>query len=255
VRTLRYYDRLGLLSPSSRSESGYRLYSDQDLLRLQEILALKFLGFSLDEIKRCLAAGPRRLQTVLAQQKAMMREKRAQLDAIVRAIDHAERLVQADPSSWEPIVRVIEVIQMQQKEDWVDKYFTPEQRAMMDRLSQTAYTEEARQKLIQRKPWTEADQQQASAQWAAVYAEVSRLTAAGADPAGPEGQAVAKSWSDLIAAFTQHDPELEAGLKRWWGNYEKLPDREKPLTGVVPTQSPEESQFIQAALAAYQQSQ
>ncbi|MGW7043558.1 MerR family transcriptional regulator [Streptomyces avermitilis] len=49
VRTLHHYDRTGLLSPSGRSHAGYRLYSDADLARLQQILFYRELGFSLDE--------------------------------------------------------------------------------------------------------------------------------------------------------------------------------------------------------------
>lgn len=45
VRTLRYYDQVGLLKPTAYSPAGHRLYTDQDLLQLQRILALKFLGF------------------------------------------------------------------------------------------------------------------------------------------------------------------------------------------------------------------
>lgn len=54
ARTLRFYDKVGLLSPSEYTEAGHRLYSDKDLWSLQQILALKFLGFSLEEIKVCL---------------------------------------------------------------------------------------------------------------------------------------------------------------------------------------------------------
>ena len=59
VRTLRYYDKMGLLSPSQYTESGYRLYTNEDLLSLQNILALKFLGFPLEEIRVLLRTGPR----------------------------------------------------------------------------------------------------------------------------------------------------------------------------------------------------
>ena len=65
VRTLRYYDKEGLLSPTEYSEAGYRLYSDEDLVNLQQILALKFLGFALDEIKVFIKRGPRSLERVL----------------------------------------------------------------------------------------------------------------------------------------------------------------------------------------------
>src|SRR5438105_224203 len=70
IRTLRYYDSVGLLAPSHYTEAGYRLYTSEDLVSLQQILALKFLGFSLEEIKCCLQAGPKGLPEVLAQQKA-----------------------------------------------------------------------------------------------------------------------------------------------------------------------------------------
>jgi DNA-binding transcriptional MerR regulator len=44
VRALHHYDRLGLLKPSGRTNSGYRLYTDRDLVRLEQIVVLKFLG-------------------------------------------------------------------------------------------------------------------------------------------------------------------------------------------------------------------
>jgi len=51
VRTLQHYDDIGLLKPSQRSDSGYRLYSDKDVLKLQQIITLKYLGLSLKKIK------------------------------------------------------------------------------------------------------------------------------------------------------------------------------------------------------------
>src|ERR671917_39272 len=54
VRTLHYYDEIGLLSPSRRTDSGYRLYTAEDVVRLQQIKSLRALGFSLREIQGCL---------------------------------------------------------------------------------------------------------------------------------------------------------------------------------------------------------
>ncbi len=54
VRTLHHYDEIGLLAPSFHTESGHRLYTDRDVARLQQILSLRQLGFSLDEIRACL---------------------------------------------------------------------------------------------------------------------------------------------------------------------------------------------------------
>ena len=54
VRTLQYYDTIGLLPPAERTEAGYRLYDDAALSRLQQILLFKELGFQLGEIKSIL---------------------------------------------------------------------------------------------------------------------------------------------------------------------------------------------------------
>jgi hypothetical protein len=170
----------------------------------------------------------------------------------VTAIEETERLLRDDPDAWEPIVKVIEVIQMQQKNDWVGKYFTPEQQRKMQELSDSSYTESARQKLATRGgAWTEEDQKQASAQWEWVFAELKRLAAAGADPAGPEAQEWAKVRTGLLDAFTQRDPEIEAGLNTFWKNVSQMPAAERPVA--LPKQSEAETAFMERALAVYQE--
>jgi DNA-binding transcriptional MerR regulator len=54
IRTLHYYDKIGLLKPSERLSNGYRVYSNRDLQRLEKIIALKFLGFTLARIQQLL---------------------------------------------------------------------------------------------------------------------------------------------------------------------------------------------------------
>jgi DNA-binding transcriptional MerR regulator len=255
IRTLRYYDKEGLLSPSAYSESGYRLYTDDDLVNLQQILALKFLGFSLDEIKALLRPTPRSLQDVLAQQKAMMQAKRTQLDGIIQAIDETEKLLETGQCDWESLVRVIQAIQMEQNKDWVNKYFTPEQQAEMQNLHDQSYSEEARKRFAEvhgGREWTEADQEQASAQWAAIGADIARLSAANADPASPEAQDVARRHSELIGAFTGGDPEIARGLNNWWQNYDALPADRKPFQSPY---TPEQQAWMDKALEAYRQNQ
>ena len=252
-RTLRYYDAVGVLSPSHYSESGYRLYTDKDLRTLQCVLALKFLGFSLEEVKQYLGRGPVQFTKALAQQKAMLLDRKRQIDTILKAIAHTESLLTTGQPGWEAIVGVIEGIQMEQKQNWVDKYFEPEQVQMLDKLNRDSYSEEAREKLKQRGPWTEADQERASQQWAHVYSESDRLAAAGADPAGEEGQAVAKLKSDLLMSFTQGDPQITEGLKKFWENMRALPADQQPLAKVMPPISPEGSAFLEQAMAIYKE--
>lgn len=251
-RTLRYYDRVGLLSPSSYTEAGYRLYTNEDLLNLQQILALKFLGFSLEEIKALLRTGPRQIQEVLAQQKAMMQEKRRQLDSIIKALDEAEKLVLADGRIWQAIIGMIQAMQMEKKPEWQDKYFTPEQREMMNQLSQSSYSEEAKRKLKQfhSDEWTEEDQKRVDTQYAFLASELKRLVAEGADPASPDAQSAAHLYHELIFGFTQGDSDIKAGLKNWWQNYDKLTEEARP---VQMPYSKEEGEFLAKATEIYNQ--
>ncbi|HLJ53571.1 MAG TPA: MerR family transcriptional regulator [Chthonomonadaceae bacterium] len=250
LRTLRYYDAAGLLSPGRRTEAGYRLYTETDLQTLQRILALKFLGFSLDEIKRYLARGPRRLDSALAQQRAMLLDRRKQIDAILRAISQTERLLADGQPGWDAVTDVIERIQMEQKTEWMSKYFRPDQLQTLDALHKSAYSPEAQERLARRPEWTEADQERANAQWAHVAAEADRLAAAGADPAGDEGQELAAYKQALLDQFTQRDPQVEAGLKQFWERHNALPADQQPLAGVIPPIGSAGSAFLEQAMAA-----
>ena len=70
VRTLQYYDKEGLFSPSATSDGGRRLYTHKDLVKLHQILSLKHLGFSLEDIKNRLVSldTPAEIASVLAEQ-------------------------------------------------------------------------------------------------------------------------------------------------------------------------------------------
>ncbi len=254
ARALRFYDKVGLLSPSKYTEAGHRLYSDEDLWSLQQILALKFLGFSLEEIKVCLQTDPERLQEALSAQKAMMREKRVLLDAVIQAIEKAEALLRSNHGDWESIIDVIHVMQMEQNKDWVNKYLTVEQQQKMAEISAKSYSPEAKQKLAEwGKHWTEEDQKRASQQWDVVFAELRRLVTEGKDPSGAEGQALAKRQSELIGQFTRGDADVTSGLQQWWENHDELNAQERPLAMYSYTE--EEESFLQKALQHYQQGQ
>src|SRR5215510_8070492 len=85
VRTLHHYDRIGLLKPSGHTGAGYRLYQKQDLVRLQQIVTLKFIGFSLKQIKDLLNRNSFDLGLALSQQRQIITEKRQQLDLAIKA--------------------------------------------------------------------------------------------------------------------------------------------------------------------------
>jgi DNA-binding transcriptional MerR regulator len=87
VRTLHHYDEIGLLRPSGRSRSSYRLYTGQDLERLQQILFFRELGFSLEDIGRILKDPSFDRREALVAQRALLVEKGERLRAMVTLID------------------------------------------------------------------------------------------------------------------------------------------------------------------------
>lgn len=87
VRTLHHYDEIGLLVPDQVTDAGYRMYSDANLERLQQILFFKELGFSLKEIKNILDDPAFDAEEALHMHKLILLEKRQRLDQMITTID------------------------------------------------------------------------------------------------------------------------------------------------------------------------
>ena len=87
MRTLHHYDPIGLLKPASLSASGYRLYSDANLERLQQILFFRELGFSLQEIKAIIDSPSYDRQDALVTHRRILLEKQNRLERLIRSVD------------------------------------------------------------------------------------------------------------------------------------------------------------------------
>ncbi len=200
IRTLHHYDHLGLLKPTIYSESGYRLYSDADVPRLQQIVTLKFLGFSLKQIGELLDGGVLELPAMLRMQREIMEEKRRQLDRAIRAVDSAERIIlsKSQPDR-DVFIRIIEVITMEQNfqdKEWLKKYYTEEQLADFE----TRALEHP------------GEAEQGTMDWMTLIGDVERAIADGVDPASREGRSLAARWSGLIESFTRGNTNVAKSL-------------------------------------------
>ena len=91
VRTLHHYDEIGLVQPSDRTRAGYRLYGDDDVLRLQQVLVYKELGLPLDEIAAVLDDPQFSRTDALARHRDALLVKRARIDAMLASLDAAIR--------------------------------------------------------------------------------------------------------------------------------------------------------------------
>src|SRR5690625_4451161 len=86
IRTLHHYDQIGLLTPKEITDSGYRLYSEENLETLQQILFFKELGFALKEIKKIINSPSFNRQEALILQRKMLIEKRNKVDKMLETM-------------------------------------------------------------------------------------------------------------------------------------------------------------------------
>ncbi len=87
IRTLHYYHEIGLLTPSGRTGAGYRLYNDDDLLRLQQVLIGRSLGLPLEEIRRWLDDPAFDYAKSLRKQRTLLVERLTETNDMIAAID------------------------------------------------------------------------------------------------------------------------------------------------------------------------
>lgn len=189
VRTLHHYDRIDLLKPSLRLANGYRLYSEKDLLKLQQIIALKFFGFELAQIKTLLQQDVDVMNHFSAQSQLLKEKARAffeasqTLDAIISDCSTSKSI------SWETILKSIEVYRMTQEleETWAGRVLNAKE------LQEYA---EFQHSLKER---SESEKVAFEQSWAALVAEVE--THLDQDPASNLGIDIGKRCMEMINAF------------------------------------------------------
>lgn len=126
-RTLHYYDEIGLLK-AKRTEAGHRYYTKDDLITLQQIVSLKFLGYSLHTIKELLAKERWDTTEYFSFQHKEMIKKRKQLNHAIRMLEHAQQLIdeqgELDPDIFFLLINSVQMEDEHKK--WLKEY-VPEQ--------------------------------------------------------------------------------------------------------------------------------
>lgn len=123
VRTIRYYDQQNILKPSFLTPEGVRFYTDSDFTRLQQILLLKYLGFSLDDIRNITIGDSdyHILKNSLELQKRMVQDKIAQMQLVCKAIEETENSIKdGEGIDWS---NMLEIIHLTNKEDSMRKQY------------------------------------------------------------------------------------------------------------------------------------
>lgn len=115
IRTIRYYDKKGLLKPSFINESGYRMYSDEDFLKLQKILSLKYLGFSLNEIgNMTIHDTSADILKSLKMQIGLVHKKMENLEQMEKALQNTTQILEeTNQIDWTGILNLIHLTDME----------------------------------------------------------------------------------------------------------------------------------------------
>lgn len=145
IRTLHHYDRIGLLRPATHSAGGYRLYGEGDLLRLQQILTLRYLGFPLKRIGELLDRPDFDLLASLRIQQDVLRERIDELEHISTAVgDLVARRQETGAWSWELIIEASEAVGagLTRREETMDAHYTPEQMRQFAAVGEAVGAEE-----------------------------------------------------------------------------------------------------------------
>jgi len=196
VRTLQYYDKEDLLSPSSESEGGFRLYSDKDLVKLLQILMMKELGFPLNQIKMRLSAmdTPQEVIKVITEQIAEIRGKIAMFTESVNAIEMLkEEIEQIETVDFMKYSAILINLRLKNKHYWMVKHFDDE---MFHQIQERLGLEGAAAVI-------ETTNR--------VNISIDELYRSGASPDTEEAQKLAKTQWDMMMEMTGGDLEL---LKR-----------------------------------------
>jgi len=227
VRTLHYYDEIGLLPPARVTEAGYRLYGERELARLQQILLYRELDFPLAEIRALMALGGQERLDALGKQRELLSLKRDRLTRLIRLTD---RLLKGENTM------SFAEFDMTQIEEQKKKYA----REVKERWGKTA-------------AYAESEKRTASygeKEWAEIQGEMEGLFRrfAACMPEGPESpaaQALVKEWQEWISAhFYTCTDEILAGLGQMYTADPRFRENfERTAPGLA--------EFISAAIAAY----
>ncbi len=193
VRALQYYDREGLFSPSCVSEGGRRLYSDKDIVLLHQILSLKSLGFSIDEIKNRLTAvdTPEKALAALTEQSNAIQ---SQINGLSKSLQEIEALkaevLQMQTVDFKKYADIIINLQMGNKYYGLIKHFDEN---LLD-YCHKKFDKETGVEFINK--------------FNAITEKIEKCISEGVAPDGERGQEIAKEFWQLITEFTGGDTSM-----------------------------------------------
>ncbi|MDQ0232440.1 MerR family transcriptional regulator [Metabacillus malikii] len=197
IRTLRYYDQIDLFSPSKYTESGHRLYTKLDLSKLHQILALKQIGLSLDDIKSVITKKEKGFATniIETQITRIKRDIKVQQNLLYELESALKTIHSKKIMSVEGLTKLLGAMKMYQ-----EKYFTKEQLDIMKHYYDQ-YDEDTLKEVEQ--------------EFKMIMKRIQLEKENGTPPKSSKVQALAKKWGDIVYSFTGHDRDLRKQTEKF----------------------------------------
>ncbi|WP_164670465.1 MerR family transcriptional regulator [Virgibacillus doumboii] len=195
VRTLDYYDEIGLIKPSSKTEGGHRLYSEDDVMRLERVLALKYMGFSLEQVKNILENSTSTWKESIQQQQELIKREQERLQKLEHALLGVSYSIEMEGEiNWQIIFGIIQLYQqgpedaLKQYEDYLNE---DEMRKIMEMNPQNMSEEDIRA-------------------WMRVIQDIKINL--DIDPASEKAQQLVESWANQSDKMFGNDEELMGNM-------------------------------------------
>jgi DNA-binding transcriptional MerR regulator len=205
VRTLHHYDDIGLLTPEQTTESGYRLYSDENLETLQQILFFRELGFPLNQIREIIHSPGFNRNEALEMHRSLLLEKRRRLDQMIATIDKTMKHAKGE-------------IQMTNKEKFEGFDFSsnPYEQEARERWGNDA-VDRSKAKLGN---MSKEEQGQLGTEMNEIYQRLAALRHV--SPESEEAQAAIHEWYVFLNRMGSYSLEAFAGLGRMYVDDERF---------------------------------
>lgn len=230
VRTLHYYDEIGLLNPSKVGENGYRYYDDSALLRLQQILFYREIGLELTHIKEILDSPEFDLVAALRSHRNVLNQKITRLQNLINTVENT-------------IMHLTGGTDMSKKQ--LFRAFTDEEQQQYEREARLQYGPDTVNESIKRwNSYTKTQQEAILEEAGEIYNDIVETIQAGKSAASPEVQTILQRWHANLRHFYEPTLEILRGLGEGYNTHPDFIANFQKLHSDLPA-------FLQEAIRQY----
>ena len=206
ARTLHYYDQIGLLAPHSHSPAGYRLYSEKELLVLQQILFFRELRFNLDEIRQIISRPGFDVVEALISHRAQLLKKIQRMHELIKTVDNTIEQLKG-----EKFMDIKEYYQ-----GFSDEQIEKHRQEVRQRWGEeTLKDSEARVKKMGKDKFAELQ-----TEGNRIFRSIADNMSKGAE--SPQVQKLVAQWQDWLEHFSHYSDEALLGLGRMYSQHEEF---------------------------------